>query len=143
MKQGYLCLNEATQVWTALGLATTLSADIHSGSPTAISLLDKEIKTVAKIWEAEDVPVLPPATLTLKEVACVIHYGMTATYGQMDVLKFDYQLSKMKPLFCPEFGLVAQHWLRRFSANEKSFHGTQMSKLTLQNSCERRLRQQF
>ena len=106
MKQGYLCLDEATQGWTALGLAITLSADIHSGSPTAISLLDKEIKTVAKIWEAEDVPVLPPATFTLKEVACVIHYEMTATYGQMDVLKFDYQLSKMKPFF-----VLSSDWL--------------------------------
>ena len=125
LKQGSLCLTETTLGWTVSALANLESANKPNVNSNAICLLDNEIKSFAKFWEIEDVPALPPAMFTPKELACINHYDTTATYGQNGRPQVRLPIDQHEAIFdtdsqewLPDIGESSRTALRQFLGNE-------------------------
>ena len=147
LKQGSLCLTETTLGWTVTRLASLESANKPDVNSNVICLLDNEIKSLAKFWEIEDVPALPPTMFTPQELACINHYDTTTTYGQNgrpQVLPTDQHetfLIQTVRNSCPKSENHLEKPSDNFWVTKTSFHETQMPKLNTQNSFKRWLRQ--
>ena len=119
-----MILTNTTLGWIVFGTAKAEKS--HPMMPLGIHKVNITEQTFEKFWEIEDVPALPTAKFSEKELKCEQHYSKTTIYtddGRPSVsLPFDedsWFLDEASGKLCPDIGQNLQKALRQFLRNEK------------------------